>query len=238
MQKQQLNTQVNLLFNTPLFYAVNAARFSHNNHELSDSTVDKLGDKDKELLHRVGVKLGHNTILRFITYQFEIAFTTKDLLAFSRHCMGIDMVMTSTRFALKKLLKNTQSFIQIDENNQILINDEAYERASKYIVLTGVDEIDYYNVLQLEKVRSCLLAGYSNDEVSTMLPQAWVYKGQIIINAQALRHLLELRLDKSAHVWIQLFAIDLYNNIPSTDKFLFEDLVKEYHERLGTTTRD
>jgi thymidylate synthase (FAD) len=253
-----------LLYSSPLYLASNATRFSHDNHNLSDTedrvvcnTCDHIhevdydnllgcdkcaagpetdgdwwyryekhiGKKDKDLIYRVGVKMGHNTILRFIHYHFEVKFTGKDLLAFSRHCQGIDMVMTSSRYTTVNRLKKEEPFTFTvgSKVSDICISDSAWERSTNFIKHTGIDEIDVFNIRSLEQIRSCVLAKYTNDQISTMLPQAWLYTGQIVINAQALRHLFALRLDKNAHIWMQEFASDLYNALPKDHLYLYKE---------------
>jgi thymidylate synthase ThyX len=206
-----------LLYSSPLYLASNATRFSHDNHNLSDTedrvvcnTCDHIhevdydnllgcdkcaagpetdgdwwyryekhiGKKDKDLIYRVGVKMGHNTILRFIHYHFEVKFTGKDLLGFSRHCQGIDMVMTSSRYTTVNRLKKEEPFTFTvgSKVSDICISDSAWERSTKFIK-----------------------------------------------HAQALRHLFALRLDKNAHIWMQEFASDLYNALPKDHLYLYKE---------------
>ena len=267
----QVEVQVGtkLLYYSPLWLASNMARYSHDNHNLSDTfdaivcntcnhvheaNYDNLlgcdkctsgpetdgdwwyryekhvGPKDKDLIYRIGIKKDHNTILRPITYDFHVEFSSKDLLAFSKHSIGNDFVMTSTRYTTIKKLKKERSFAYYTGSGKddVYVSDEAWERSKHYIKHLENNDINFNNILILEQVRIAILKGnVSNDEVSTMLPQAWIYRGQIHINALALRHLFKLRSEESkAHVWMKEFVRDLYNEIPKDHKFLYEDIME------------
>jgi len=63
------------------------------------------------------------------------------------------------------------------------------------------------------------------DDIKLLLPQAFVYKGQMQFNAQSLQHFIKLRTDKASHFHIREFANELYSSLPDDHKFLFEDSV-------------
>lgn len=104
---------------------------------------------------------------------------------------------------------------------------EAVERASKYIVLTGNDRVDYVSILELQLLKDTLDEGVSNDIGKYNLGES--YKTSLVwtINARSLQNFLSLRTDKSALWEIRDLANELFNQLPEEHKYLFVDFVKE-----------
>ena len=188
-----------LLNFTPLTLASNAIRQSHDNQNLSDSIGDLLGEKDKSLIDRVGNKMKHSSTLEFLNYVWEVEMSTKTLLAFTRHRVGISMTMRSTRYTTQKNKGKHQ--VQDTEKTKLYL-----ERIMD-IVNEAIDN------------------GLNNDEVSLLLPQGYVYKGQIQFNARSLQHFFKLRTKSDAHFQIRELALNLYDSLPDTHKYLFEELI-------------
>ena len=188
-----------LLHYTPLTMASNAIRQSHDNHNLSDSVGFSIGEKDTALIDRVGNKMKHSSTLEFLNYVYEVEMSTKTLLAFSRHRIGISLTMRSTRYTTQK-------------------------NKGKHEVQSTAETLPY-----LEKIMSivdeAINDGLTNDELSLMLPQAYIYKGQIQFNARSLQSFLRLRTKQDAHFQIREFAHNLFNELPEQHKYLFEDCI-------------
>ena len=194
-----------LLYCSPLTLASNAIRQSHDNQNLSDSIGDLLGEKDKSLIDRVGNKMKHSSTLEFLNYVWEVEMSTKTLLAFTRHRVGISMTIRSTRYTTQKNKGKHQ--VQYTEKTK------AYLQRIMDIVNEAIND------------------GLNNDEVSLLLPQGYVYKGQIQFNARSLQHFLKLRTKSDAHFQIRQLAFDLYDSIPDTHKYLFEDIININREQ-------
>lgn len=186
-----------LLNFTPLTLASNAIRQSHDNQNLSDSIGDLLGEKDKSLIDRVGNKMKHSSTLEFLNYVWEVEMSTKTLLAFTRHRVGISMTMRSTRYTTQKNKGKHQ--VQDTEKTKL------------------------YLEIIMDIVNEAIDNGLNNDEVSLLLPQGYVYKGQIQFNARSLQHFLKLRTKPDAHFQIRELAFNLYDSLPDTHKYLFKD---------------
>ena len=127
--------------------------------------------------------------------------------------------MIST-FTTKKVLRTQKPF-----NYKNTITEEQWYRSQEFIQHTGNDEIDTFNIRHLENVRKAVEANYSNDEISMMLSQAWLYNFQVSFNIQSLQHLGVLRLGKEAHIDIRQMTEKMYFKIPKEMKYLFEDIV-------------
>ena len=135
---------IKLLNYTPLNICSQAIRTCYDSHRLSDNG----GDKDKELIERVGNKYNHSSVLEHLVYTFEVYGISRACLQeLARHRIA-SLSVKSTRYTLKELTKE-------DEINR--------EIASKYIVFTGNSLIDDSNIKSLITLREILLSGISND---------------------------------------------------------------------------
>ena len=188
-----------LLNYTPLTLASNAIRQSHDNQNLSDSMGDLIGDKDRALIDRVGNKMKHSSTLEFLNYVWEIEMSTKTLLAFTRHRIGISMTIRSTRYTTQKNKGKHQ--VQDTEKTKLYL-----ERI-------------------MDIVNEAIEDGLNNDEISLLLPQGYIYKGQIQFNARSLQHFLKLRTKSDAHFQIRELAFNLFDSLPDSHKYLFEDII-------------
>lgn len=188
-----------LLNFTPLTLASNAIRQSHDNQFLSDSIGDLLGDKDKSLIDRVGNKMKHSSTLEFLNYVWEVEMSTKTLLAFTRHRVGISMTIRSTRYTTQKN----------KGKHQVQYTDKTK---------------DYLERI-MDIVNEAIEDGLNNDEISLLLPQGYIYKGQIQFNARSLQHFLKLRTKSDAHFQIRELAFNLFDSLPDAHKYLFEDII-------------
>lgn len=190
---------------TPLIYCANAIRTCWQSFDKSDEG----GEKDKELIDRVGNKFKHASTLEHLVYNFYIQGISRALLQeFSRHRMA-SLSVKSSRYTLKEL-KSEETFTCKD-----------LERASKYLVLTGVDMVDEMSIRALENLRLVLLTGISNDKAKYCLPESYKTELTWTVNARSLQNFLTLRSDKSALWEIQNLAHALYDALPEEHKYIF-----------------
>lgn len=190
---------------TPLLICADAIRTCWQSFDKSDEG----GEKDKELIDRVGNKFKHASTLEHLVYNFYIEGVSRALLQeLARHRIA-SLSVKSTRYTLKEL-KNEESFTCKD-----------LERASKYLVLTGVEMVDEMSLKALENLRLVLVEGISNDKAKYCLPESYKTELTWTINARSLQNFLTLRSDKSALWEIQNLAHALYNALPDEHKYLF-----------------
>lgn len=155
---------------------------------------------------------------KHISLIFSIEGFSRDVLnEFSRHRVGVSPSVKSTRYTLAEL-KNEESFWRHDTNWD-------YSRASKYVVFTGVTEVDSSIVSALENARDSISNGISNDIVKYCLPGAYKTSGQYTFNFRSLRHLLELRTSPRALWEFRELAYKIYDALPEEYKFLVEDCI-------------
>lgn len=195
---------------TPLLICADAIRTCWQSFDKSDEG----GEKDKELIDRVGNKFKHASTLEHLVYNFYIEGISRALLQeLSRHRMA-SLSVKSTRYTLKEL------------KSEDIFTCKDVERAQKYLVLIGVEIVDKMSIKALENLRLVLNEGISNDKAKYCLPESYKTELTWTINARSLQNFLTLRSDKSALWEIQNLAHALYNALPEEHKYLFN--IKEY----------
>jgi thymidylate synthase (FAD) len=201
---------VTLLQNTSLEVCASAIRTCWQSFDKSDNG----GQKDKELIDRVGNKFKHASTLEHLFYTFYIQDISRALLQeLARHRMA-SLSVKSTRYTLKEL-KQEESFTCKDK-----------KRAEKYLVFTGVDLVDEMSIKALENLRVVLNEGISNDKAKYCLPECYKTELTWSVNARSLQNFLDLRSDKSALWEIQQLAHKIYEALPEDHKYLFS--IKRY----------
>ncbi|MDY0238230.1 MAG: FAD-dependent thymidylate synthase [Campylobacterales bacterium] len=197
--------RVTLLQHSSLAVCASAIRTCWQSFDKSDNG----GEKDKELIDRVGNKYKHASTLEHLTYTFYIEGISRALLQeLARHRMA-SLSVKSTRYTLKELKK------------ELPFNEDDLERASKYLVFTDDLRVDRMSVKALENLRLVLNEGISNDRAKYCLPES--YKSELTwsINARSLQNFLTLRSDKSALWEIRNLSHAVYSAIPDDHKYLF-----------------
>jgi thymidylate synthase (FAD) len=197
--------EVKLLHNTPLWVASKAIRKCWASEGKSDTFIDDrdgavvCGTKDKELIERIGNKLKHKSTLRHVTYIFDCSdVSTKTLLALTRHCVGKDISVESTRYTTSK------------RSDKLSFTETPNPAINKSLEVI------------MDLVQGHIQAGHSNDDISMLLPQAYNYSFIMTMNIQSLQHFLELRTKRDAHYDIRKLANALFEQIPEDHSYLFK----------------
>jgi len=197
--------KITLLQHTSLEVCASAIRTCWQSFDKSDGG----GEKDRELIDRVGNKFKHASTLEHLVYTFYIQGISRALLQeLARHRIA-SLSVKSTRYTLKEL-KGEECFVSGD-----------FDRAQKYLVLTGVEMVDNMSILALENLRLVLREGISNDKAKYCLPESYKTELTWTINARSLQNFINLRSSKSALWEIQNLAQKLYDNLPINHQYLF-----------------
>jgi len=197
---------VELLQHSNLKVCAHAIRTCWQSFDKSDDG----GEKDKELIDRVGNKFKHASTLEHITYTFYISGVSRALLQeLARHRMASPSVK-STRYTLKELKDSDK---EID-----------YE---KFLVYTGVEAVDEASRLALDNLKEILLDGVSNDKAKYCLPESYKTELTWTINARSLQNFISLRSSKAALWEIRDLANKIYLVLPEDHKYLFEDCIDQ-----------
>ncbi len=199
-----------LLHHTPLKVAAHAIRTCWQSFDKGDEG----GEKDRELIDRVGNKFKHASTLEHLVYTFYIEGISRALLQeLARHRMA-SLSVKSTRYTLKEL-KDEAPFEWEDKT-----------RAEKYLVMTGEERVDRMSIKALENLRSLLVDGIGNDKAKYALPESYKTELTWTINARSLQNFLSLRSDKAALWEIRDLACRLYETLPESHRYLFEAYLK------------
>lgn len=236
--------QVRLLSNTPLWICSDAIRQCHSTIHKSDkfsrNTVLYAGERDRELIIRVGNKMKHGSTLEHLVYSFDINGVSRALLQeLARHRIASPTVK-STRYTLKEL-KNEEDFATVDIawNNGVpyikrTVTADAYSRADKYIVTGSSNQVNEASMFALQNLKDCIESGISNDLAKYCLPESYKTSLTWTINARSLQNFLELRSNKSALKEIQNLAQAVFEKLPKDHQYLFEDNMYALEEKTTT----
>ncbi|MDD3597183.1 FAD-dependent thymidylate synthase [Sulfuricurvum sp.] len=203
--------KVTLHHHTPLVVCSDAIRTCWQSFDKSDGG----GEKDRELIDRVGNKFKHASTLEHLVYNFYIEGISRALLQeLARHRMA-SLSVKSTRYTLKEL------------KDEAPFGIERTDRAEKYLVMCGVDMVDEMSIRALENLRTVLVAGVSNDRAKYCLPESYKTELTWTINARSLQNFISLRSDKAALWEIRDLAHAVYEALPAEHRYLFENSLKE-----------
>lgn len=196
--------QVSLLHNTPLTVCSNAIRTCWQSFDKSDNG----GEKDRDLIDRVGNKFKHASTLEHLTYNFFISGISRACLQeLARHRMT-SLSVKSTRYTLKEL------------------KDSGDIDYAKFLVFTGNETVDDASKVALDNLQKILQSGVSNDIAKYCLPESYKTELTWSINARSLQNFLHLRSSKDALWEIRNLANTILEALPEDHKYLFEDCIK------------
>ena len=197
--------QVTLLHHTPLQICSNAIRTCWQSFDKSDDG----GQKDRDLIDRVGNKYKHSSTLEHLHYNFYIKGISRALLQeLARHRIA-SLSVKSTRYTLKEL-KEAQTI--------------EYE---KFLVMTQNEAVDSASKEALDRLQAILQSGVSNDVAKYCLPESYKTELTWSINARSLQNFLSLRSDKAALWEIRDLANAVFASLPQGHRYLFENHMKE-----------
>ena len=115
-----------------------------------------------------------------------------------RHDDFLSPTIKSTRYTLKELKDEDDFSDVIPLEPGILSRKYDFERAKKYVKLTGNDVVDRVIVRQLDSLRVLINSSISNDIVKYALPEAYLTEGVFTLPIRNLKNMIKLRTDKSA----------------------------------------
>ena len=206
--------KVTLMHNTPLDVCAHAIRTCWQSFDNSDEG----GEKDKALIDRVGNKFKHGSTLEHLVYTLYIQGISRALLQeLARHRVA-SLSVKSTRYTLKEL-KNIEPFEVGD-----------FEGASKFITLTGNEDVDNASIMALNNLQALLKKGISNDIAKYALPECYKTELTWTVNARSLQNFLALRSSKSALWEIRELAQKIYDILPSEHQYIFKDCMSNLSE--------
>jgi thymidylate synthase (FAD) len=228
---------VTLMQHTSLEICAHAIRTCWQSFDKSDGG----GEKDKDLISRVGNKSKHASILEHLTYTFYITDMSRALLQeLARHRMA-SLSVKSTRYTLKELkdedtFTDGASMLELKEqyaNPNEVYKDKHMLRASKYLIWVGVLSVDFASIVALENLRLILLDGVANDKAKFCLPESYKTELTWSINARSLQNFIGLRSSKRALWEMRDLANKIYEILPEDHKYLFKEFVGYAEDKIS-----
>ena len=214
VEKISCKIDITLLHHTPLHICSNAIRTCWQSFDKGDCG----GEKDIELIDRVGNKFKHASTLEHLTYNFYIKGISRACLQeLARHRMA-SFSVKSSRYTLKEL-KDEPSFLPINEINT--------QRAEKFIVFTSSERVNHASIHALENLRQILSENISNDLAKFAMPESYRTELSFSINARSLQNFLSLRSSKSALWEIRALALVIFESLPEEHNFIFKDCIAQ-----------
>ena len=206
--------QITLLHYTDLKICSQAIRNCWQSFEKGDNG----GEKEKELIDRVGNKYKHASTLEHLNYTFYIqGISRASLQELARHRIA-SLSVKSSRYTLKEI-KNTESFLPLDEKN--------LKRAEEFLVFTENRLVNEASIRALENLRLLLQENISNDLAKFAMPESYKTELTWSINARNLQTFFHLRSSKSALWEIRNLALAIFDAIPKEHQFIFVDLISK-----------
>ena len=166
----------------------------------------------------MGNKYKHASTLEHLNYTFYIQGISRACLQeLARHRIA-SLSVKSSRYTLKEL-KNTESFLPLDEKN--------LKRAEEFLVFTENRLVNEASIRALENLRLLLQENISNDLAKFAMPESYKTELTWSINARNLQNFLHLRSSKSALWEIRNLALAIFDAIPKEHQFIFVDLISK-----------
>ena len=202
---------VNLLHHTPLWVASKAIRKCWASEGKSDTTNtnDDIGEKDRELIHRVGNKFKHASTLEHINYTFDVDGISRACLQELARHRHASLSVKSTRYTLKELKD-----AQWGELKHFLVAfpDGTYSTTAEWA---------------LNQTQQLLWDGVSNDVAKYSLPESFKTSLVWTINLRSLQNFLKLRTNKAALWEIRELAYEVARQLPEEHKYLVEEYMAD-----------
>ncbi len=157
------------------------------------------------------LKAGHESVIEHVVYTFKIEDITRGLLQqLARHRL-ISLSVQSTRWALDRVLDGT-------------VMEELFYVPEE---LEGADRDKYIEVAlkQLQQART-LAEAFGNDVGKYIIPECMYTDLVMTVNARELRHIFQLRAKPPALKEFNILVREIYNVLPDSHKFMFEEFVK------------
>jgi len=196
--------RVSLLFASPLWVCAYATRKSKDSHKFSDTNGKDIGEKDFKLIKRVGIELGHSSVLEHIVMSFNIDGISRALLQELVRTRIASYTVKSTRYTLGQL-KSEDKFI-----DDSFID---FERAKKYLVFTDNKNINIKQIKHLEDLREIITDGAPNDVAKYLLPESFKTSLVMTINMRSLQNMCDMRTSHRALKEYRNLCHAIYNSL-------------------------
>lgn len=183
------------------------------------ANLGKVNETDHTAFIKRLIDKGHTSVLEHIVYTFHITGITRGLLLELERHRNVSMSVESTRWALKKILK--------DGGGGVLpIDLEWMAFSAPADVLTPEQReafIDAYKASYYleEAVIALINAGVANDKIKPFLQEGLKTNLYLTTNARELRHIITLRSQPDVYPEFRELAKKLKMATPSLHWFMY-----------------
>ena len=208
--------KVELLNYTPLSVATTAGL-------ICTASEDKIIEYNDNVFLSKLAKAGHESVLEHINYNFVVSGISRSVLQQLARHRHISLSVQSTRWALKKLFANK-------ENKKIGVNIFPESSTENEIVQQSYARIKekYWDIMRA--LADLSENGESNDIVKYYLPEAFITKLMLTVNARELRWIFKLRTSGRALKEFRDLCQTIYNAIPYDHRFLYDEYFVKIEE--------
>jgi thymidylate synthase (FAD) len=204
--------EVKLKHCTPLEVAVAAGL-------ICTANLGKVNETDHTAFIKRLIDKGHTSVLEHIVYTFHITGITRGLLLELERHRNISMSVESTRWALKKILKDRGGgFLPIDLEWMAFSAPADVLTPEQREAFIDAYKASYY--LE-EAVISLINAGVANDKIKPFLQEGLKTNLYLTTNARELRHIITLRSQPDVYPEFRELAKKLKMATPSFHWFMY-----------------
>lgn len=200
--------KVTLMQNSDIKNAVLAGLICTNNE-------DKLVEYNIESFISNLINKGHESVIEHINYTFKVDNITRALLQEIARHRHISMSVKSTRWALKKFIKD------INRKKIEGIDCSGFTDDQKEIITKLENKVDELYSL----IGNAVVANIPNDIVKYYITESLNTSCVITLNARELRHIFQLRTSSRALKEFRTLCMEIFKNLPEDHKFMYKDIM-------------
>ena len=201
---------VSLIHSTPPNIVVKAIRMCHDSFDKMDSNEYKIGENDKNLIRKIVLEKGHESVAEHCSFNWEInGLSEYAHVHLIRHRIGVSFSVQSTRYTFVKNFLNSK------------------EPVENFVVDSGNQELMAATNEYMEKIRSIYQKNptINKDVINQHIPRLYMMDLITTFNIRSLRHFIKLRNSKAAHYEIREVAKKMLEILRQTEYNIFlEDL--------------
>jgi len=254
---------VKLISATPLWLVANAIRYSHDNHDKSDTTEYNTClkcDSQMKTYYTKGfcisrcVECGYDQagdtpigsndfdLIKRVGFKFKHESVLEhSMLVFDIECSRAVLQELSRQRHISLTVKSTRYTLKELKNEKPFaklngnITKEQYSRASKYVVLTDDEMVNEMIIRGLDNLLFLIKQNKSNDIAKYALPEAFKTRLQLSVNLRELIHIIRLRIAKDALWEFREISKQIIDSLPDDyrELVLLDEKIRENYENFA-----
>jgi len=247
---------VNLLYSSPIYFIANGIRYSHYNHNKSDSDIKRCDgdyicpickasfkyDPERFNMEDQLYKCPNcSSYVELIPCCDQYNIGTKDYSLIKRVGFHLNhesvlehsLLIFDITMSTKALLEESRHRIGVSQT--VASSRYSLESVELLFESTNNDTLDFIQEKYKDSIQNVIYdlfdeeksVDYTMDQVAMLLPQSFMYRLQLSFNLRSLKHFLELRLHKSAHKTIRKVAVGIMEELEKNANKYFKLLIED-----------